>query len=428
LNFESVSQFILTIEVTDGINKIQAFVTVLLHNLNDNAPVVSPEASVSLDENSTVGTTVYSVTASDADSNSLSYNIDSGNELGAFSIDSKTGIITVSNADVLDYEITQKFVLTVLVSDGSNIETIQIIINLSDLPDTAIITKPSLLTSTITTGATLILADGVSSTLITVQLKDASGMNFNTGGDTVIVSTTNGTLSNVIDLGNGTYQATLTSSTTVGVALLTATLNGAVMIDTEEVSFTEILIPVYTITITADELSIPADGSSSATITITIVDQNGQIATGLDVQAITTSGSLGNVTEHEDGTYSVVLTSSTTPTEASITVSVNGVAGSKTIQVRFNSVESEDFFIPEGFSPDGDGVNDVFVIRGAESLTISLKVYDRWGDLVFEKLPYKNDWDGSSNHGKLQDGTYYYVVHVINSLRQYVRYFTIKRK
>ena len=91
-------------------------------------------------------------------------------------------------------------------------------------------------------------------------------------------------------------------------------------------------------------------------------------------------------------------------------------------------------FIPEGFSPNGDGINDLFVIRGATGLTVSLEVYNRWGSLVYKNDDYRNDWDGKPNSGiaissdanGLPDGTYYYVVTTSDG-RKFVRYMTINR-
>src|SRR5665648_535255 len=71
-------------------------------------------------------------------------------------------------------------------------------------------------------------------------------------------------------------------------------------------------------------------------------------------------------------------------------------------------------FIPEGFSPNGDGVNDYFIIQGAERYTIDLKVFNRWGNLVYSSKQYLNDWGGISNAGvlisnQLPVGTYFYI-------------------
>src|SRR3989344_5242128 len=73
--------------------------------------------------------------------------------------------------------------------------------------------------------------------------------------------------------------------------------------------------------------------------------------------------------------------------------------------------------IPEGFSPNGDDVNDVFVIRGIENFpTNEIQIFNRWGTLVFEASPYQDNWDGTSNSGAnvggdvLPVGTYFYVI------------------
>ena len=94
-------------------------------------------------------------------------------------------------------------------------------------------------TSTITAAPTSIVADGTSTSTITVLLKDASGTSLTDGGDTVALSTTGGTLSAVTDNNDGTYTATLTSPATAGSATVSGTLNGATTItSTATVTFT----------------------------------------------------------------------------------------------------------------------------------------------------------------------------------------------
>ncbi len=76
-----------------------------------------------------------------------------------------------------------------------------------------------------------------------------------------------------------------------------------------------------------------------------------------------------------------------------------------------------DFNIPEGFSPNGDGINDEFVIRGLDSYSKNtFVIFNRWGDQVFEASPYQNNWAGQSAKGirvggdVLPVGTYFYVL------------------
>jgi gliding motility-associated-like protein len=74
-------------------------------------------------------------------------------------------------------------------------------------------------------------------------------------------------------------------------------------------------------------------------------------------------------------------------------------------------------FIPQVFTPDGDGKNDFFVIKGIEGRTVKVTVFNRWGSKVYENDAYDNTWSGNSNvsgliigNSKLPQGTYYYIV------------------
>jgi len=74
------------------------------------------------------------------------------------------------------------------------------------------------------------------------------------------------------------------------------------------------------------------------------------------------------------------------------------------------------YIIPGGFSPNGDGVNDVFEIQNLESYpNNTLTIINRWGDVVYHAEPYQNDFNGKANKGMrigggtVTDGTYFYV-------------------
>ncbi|MEN9973275.1 MAG: hypothetical protein RIS20_1622, partial [Bacteroidota bacterium] len=69
--------------------------------------------------------------------------------------------------------------------------------------------------------------------------------------------------------------------------------------------------------------------------------------------------------------------------------------------------------VPSGFTPDGDGINDLFVIPGMNNYTrIDLSIFNRYGNEVYSNGSYNNDWDGTSslNGHELPDGTYFYVL------------------
>ena len=74
--------------------------------------------------------------------------------------------------------------------------------------------------------------------------------------------------------------------------------------------------------------------------------------------------------------------------------------------------EPEAIKLPNTFSPNGDGYNDFYVIKGIQGYPESqLDIFNRWGNLVYSKKGYTNDWNGVSNNGnELPDGTYFIVV------------------
>ncbi len=89
-------------------------------------------------------------------------------------------------------------------------------------------------------------------------------------------------------------------------------------------------------------------------------------------------------------------------------------------------IKCYDFFIPEGFSPNGDGINDVFFIRGIDIYpNNTFVIFNRWGDKLFEASPYKNTWDGKATQGlrfggdELPVGTYFYLLDLKNDTPVY---------
>ena len=87
--------------------------------------------------------------------------------------------------------------------------------------------------------------------------------------------------------------------------------------------------------------------------------------------------------------------------------------GCKERAVVYLNVQSS-VLVPSGFSPNGDNVNDTWIIPYLENCPeAKVKVFNRWGVKVFECNSdyYKNPWDGTSASGKdLPMGTYYYVI------------------
>jgi len=76
------------------------------------------------------------------------------------------------------------------------------------------------------------------------------------------------------------------------------------------------------------------------------------------------------------------------------------------------------FFIPPLFpynliTPNGDGLNDQFIIRSVELYPNSkLTIFNRWGRIVLEQKAYQNDWEGTENGKDLSSGVYFYVLEI----------------
>jgi gliding motility-associated-like protein len=76
-------------------------------------------------------------------------------------------------------------------------------------------------------------------------------------------------------------------------------------------------------------------------------------------------------------------------------------------------------FIPNAFTPNGDGINEVFrpVISCYETLKdYKLYIYNRWGEIVFISSDYAVGWDGTNGKGNdCSSGVYYALIKYTNS-------------
>ena len=72
------------------------------------------------------------------------------------------------------------------------------------------------------------------------------------------------------------------------------------------------------------------------------------------------------------------------------------------------------FYIPNSFTPDADNINDTFFGTGEGFDTYNMKVFDRWGELIFESNDPDHHWDGTFKGKQVQMGTYPYRFYVID--------------
>lgn len=87
---------------------------------------------------------------------------------------------------------------------------------------------------------------------------------------------------------------------------------------------------------------------------------------------------------------------------------LNNCSVSQTANVYVN--DGEDFFVPNAFSPNGDGNNDVFTIYAVGLMKANLKIFNRWGEKIYDTNNQWQGWDGTYK-GQLQNpGVYTYYV------------------
>jgi gliding motility-associated-like protein len=147
---------------------------------------------------------------------------------------------------------------------------------------------------------------------------------------------------------------------------------------------------------------------------------------GDDFNVVYVSSSVGLTMIMEDGTLFYIIQDEWCGTD-SINYVIEDIYGaSDTAVVHLDIACLADIVIPQVFTPNGDGVNDLFKIFGIYKYPNNkLEVYNRWGHRVFVKEGYNNTWTGKSEaeltigNLDLPRGTYYYVLSLNDDLPIY---------
>jgi len=75
-------------------------------------------------------------------------------------------------------------------------------------------------------------------------------------------------------------------------------------------------------------------------------------------------------------------------------------------------------FIPNAFTPNGDGIHDTWEVQGLERFTdLKVEIYNRWGNLIYSARGSYKPWDGKKNGEYMPVGTYYYVIDVGDEMK-----------
>jgi len=100
------------------------------------------------------------------------------------------------------------------------------------------------------------------------------------------------------------------------------------------------------------------------------------------------------------GTYDVQL----------ITLSEYGCWDTLFKSTYIHVIAEVDLFIPTGFTPNKDGENDLFLVRGPSLDNYQMLIYDQWGGVLFSSNQQTQGWDGTKNNQPIDCGTYTYIL------------------
>ena len=231
--------------------------------------------------------------------------------------------------------------------------------------------------TTITASPTSVVADGSTTSTITVQAKDSAALNLtNSAGTLVLSSTGSGTIGSITDNNDGSYTATITNTVAENVTI-SGTIDGGSITDTATVNFTPGAASVTTTTISVSSATVTADGSSSSTITVQVVDVNGNnLISGGDSIVLSTTGSavISSVSDNGNGTYTATITN--TVAEA---ITISGTIGGNAI------TDTEGVTFTPGAPSVADTTitaNPVVVVANGSTSTISVQAIDANGNNI----------------------------------------------
>lgn len=198
--------------------------------------------------------------------------------------------------------------------------------------------------STITASPTSIVANGTTTSTITVQLKDSSNANLSSSGGTVIVTTTLGSLGTVVNNNNGTYTVTLTSSSTAGTATLGFSINGTTASATTTVAFSASATPAITNSVSSLSAFTSCQGSVSTEQTFSV--------SGTDLTT--------NVVVTAPAGYEVSSTSG------------SGYAPSITLTPASGSLSATTVYVRMATSASGNPSGNITVVSGSASQNVAV--------------------------------------------------------
>jgi len=182
--------------------------------------------------------------------------------------------------------------------------------------------------------------------------------------------------------GNGTYEIIYTIAGSCG--------------DADSVDIVINDSPDFTYVATDESCTGALDGNIALTVTGGMNPLTYTWSTGANTASVAGIG---------EGSYTVTVTDA------------NGCTRNAAITLGDPGVPCDDIIphavVPNAFSPNGDGENDVLYVRGEGVTQLSFIVYDRWGEKVFSTTTLNNGWDGTFRGKELDPAVFTYYLHAI---------------
>lgn len=77
-----------------------------------------------------------------------------------------------------------------------------------------------------------------------------------------------------------------------------------------------------------------------------------------------------------------------------------------------NGCVKQPYYIPDAFSPNGDQINDLFKVYGVDVSAVNMRIYNRWGEMVFDNKNSGRGWDGRYKEEICEQGVYLYLIEI----------------
>ena len=231
-----------------------------------------------------------------------------------------------------------------------------------------------------------------------------TGPPFACGGALAVLSTTQpfdnytwstGATTDSVTVGNGSYTVTVTNQGCIGTSA------------------------PFQVNIGSDPQALFTTDPTSPQPIGAVVDMvNNSTGNGASITSYDWSVSNGLFTSEQEEPEFTFMNPGTYPITLIVTAS-DGCTDSLTI---IFIIQPQDVEIPNVFTPNGDGLNDALVFENVQYYSNQLKVYNRWGQVIYEANNYRNNWRATD----VPDGTYYFILTLDNG-KEYTGHVTILR-